>query len=346
MGNIDSNILCLCFIIFILICNIQQIFALNFTNVHLLDQKGRLTTTASDLLWNYDIDFTQFRSYLRSMNGNNFFSYGNMTCQLPPSAAILVYSNAGLFPFILLQKKAMMIGGSYECLNKILIVLCMDLKALELCKQNNFHNCLPIKLPFDTPLSEYAIGVYHFMTWVKHLFLYEAIKELDEVFLFDSDVLIFKNPFEETRFGRHETGERFLFNYDIRYQRDLGRGSGCKGNSNSGQIWVRNRTRTQDYFHCMMSKKDLVRIGNELDQHYVHQCAVSTNTFRCVLDPNTFTHKAHRSVNHNPRSLLRNIVTYHAAGGQRGSKHKIVRMERIIEAYQNEPNAVIGTFAD
>jgi hypothetical protein len=157
----------------------------------------------SDTLWKYSVDYSGFREAARRIrNGAS-----NAICDIPPASAIIVYANEGLFPFILFQKQAMEIGGSFACLRNVLLVVCLDSGSFEACKANGFQHCTHLHLPLFMPRSEYAQGAYHYMTWIKHELMFESLKELDEVFLFDADVIFFKNPFPETRVGHdHVTG--------------------------------------------------------------------------------------------------------------------------------------------
>lgn len=284
----------------------------------------------NDLLWNTSIDYTPYKDHLKAMVSTNSSSCHD----IPPSSVIVVYVNEGLIPFVLLQKKSMVIGGVFDCLKKIFVVVCLDPIAFKLCKENHFDHCVQVNLPISLPRSEFAEGAYHFLTWIKQELMYEALKVVNEVFLFDADVLIFKNPFHETRIGRHDNGTTFPFLYDIRYQRNNGRGRGCAGTVNSGQVWLRNTTTIQRYFTCVLKMKEQARLEVP-EQEFSTACAEEINVSRCVLNPNTFTMSAHTGFNRDTSSKLRHIVTYHSCGGQRGLDNKVHRMNAVMKAYQS-----------
>jgi hypothetical protein len=124
----------------------------------------------------------------------------------------------------------------------------------------------------------------------------------------------------------------------------MGRGNGCNGTVNSGQLWIRKSAETDLYFKCMFESKDEIRKANQLDQYFALVCSAKyLKPVRCALDPNRFIHKAHQSANHDAKSPLKQIVSFHAAGGERGISFKITRIADIMRAYADPNNKdVIG----
>jgi hypothetical protein len=74
------------------------------------------------------------------------------------------------------------------------------------------------------PGGEYRKGPYFFFTYLKHELMYEALKVADEVFYFDIDVLLLRNPWVEVQYGRDEVGNRIPGPYDLQWQREIDEG--------------------------------------------------------------------------------------------------------------------------
>jgi hypothetical protein len=54
-------------------------------------------------------------------------------------------------------------------------------------------------------------------------------------------VVIFRDPFPATRYGRDENGTSFKAEYDFMFQRERGiKERGCGGSVNGGVMWFRN----------------------------------------------------------------------------------------------------------
>ncbi len=51
---------------------------------------------------------------------------------------------------------------------------------------------------------------FRFFAYLKHDLMLEALKVAEEVIFFDADVLLFRNPWIETTYGRDENGKFVL----------------------------------------------------------------------------------------------------------------------------------------
>eukprot|EP00601_Ochromonadales_sp_CCMP2298_P012379 CAMPEP_0173263318 /NCGR_PEP_ID=MMETSP1142-20121109/27295_1 /TAXON_ID=483371 /ORGANISM="non described non described, Strain CCMP2298" /LENGTH=293 /DNA_ID=CAMNT_0014198617 /DNA_START=215 /DNA_END=1096 /DNA_ORIENTATION=- len=269
---------------------------------------------------------------------------------IPPQSVILTYSNGGMFDFVLLQQKAMQVGGSFDCLREIMVVICTDAEALRLCRGGGFRHCAELRFSMATPRSEYATQAYHYMTYLKHPLARNALNYMKEIFIFDSDVLVFKNPFPETREGRAEpTGKPFpTEEFEIKFQRLGGRGPACHGTVNSGQMWFRNTTGVLAFFDQMEGAKAEIKVGMKLEQDIMERLVRNDglNLTRCVLNPNKFLARGFSSRNYDGSKLLAEVVTYHAAGGKRGLHWKTKRMNKILNDYPVSPKTRISLYAN
>jgi hypothetical protein len=76
----------------------------------------------------------------------------------------------------------------------------------------------------DLPEADFAKGPYYYLTYLKHELIYEALKVADEVFFFDVDVILLRNPWIEVQYGRDGQGNRISGPYDLQWQRENGQG--------------------------------------------------------------------------------------------------------------------------
>eukprot|EP01034_Spumella_vulgaris_P026391 gene26391-32965_t len=199
------------------------------------------------------------------------------------------------------------------------------------------------------PVSDFGKGVYTYFTWIKHELMAEALKVVGEVFFFDADVVLFRNPWIETTYGRHENGSHIYQPYDLMWQRDRGRGPSCGGSVNSGQMYVRNSTRSQQYFYNMFEVKGIIlQGGNGLDQDFVHNATTGTNMTYCALSGTLFTTHC-LIVFGNIQFIDRNtplnkMISYHTAcvEGLQNKKNKLSHMLNGVAA--KKASNVIGGF--
>ena len=267
---------------------------------------------------------------------------------IPAKAVLLTSMNAGFVETIRLQVQGMQIGNSWtNCLDAVYVVLCLDKPSVQLCKEIGVLHC--VKLPFAMvlPFSDYAEDAYHYITWLKHSFMYVALKTMDQAILVDSDIVVFKNPFDQVPYGRDEKGVDFPFEYDIMYQRELGRGRGCNGTINTGVYYLRNTSATHRFFACMFtSKQKLVEEGTfeDLEQGYAQTCKNAAEMSSCVFNANKFISRAHGHNNRDGNRPIGEVFTYHAAGGTRGYSHKLVRMRNFIKDFKQNPKKKIQNF--
>lgn len=243
-----------------------------------------------------------------------------------------------MFDFVLLQRRAMGVSKLRSCLESRFVTVCFDAKCLDRCVSSAIPNCVQLVMP-EIPPSDFGKQAYNYFTYIKHELMHEALKEADEIFFFDADVLLFRNPFMAVQYGRYDNGSRIEGPYDIMSQRDRGRGPGCTGTVNSGQMYLRNSTRTMDYTQDMKDLRDKILSGCcGLDQDFVGEMALKYKLRRCTLPATEFT--AHclsvfGNIQHiDGRFPAKDIVSYHTScvEGYANKKH---HLERVLKDVAN-----------
>lgn len=237
-----------------------------------------------------------------------------ISCEIPKYAIAFTYGNHQVFPYVVLQHRSMEVHGKSvkDCIGKRFIHICFDEKCIELCSLHNIRNCVRLVLP-ELPLSDFAQGTYHYFTWIKHELIYEALKVATQVFYFDLDVILLRNPWPEIRYGRDRKGNTYAANYDAMWQKERGlKQKDCGGSVNSGQLYFKNTTAVRDYFHLLfMNKSDIVIGGNILDQDFVgmHITREELQISYCTLAIDKFL--GHCQASHSRNALIKKVVSYH-----------------------------------
>jgi hypothetical protein len=197
-----------------------------------------------------------------------------LNCHFPINSIMFTYSSHYTMDLILLQHQSM---SSYstklgKCLSEKMIIICFDKGCFDFCSKHRIPNCIVIEPPKredPLPPSDFGQGEYIYFTYVKHDFMKAALQVAEHIMFFDADVLIFKNPFIHTQYERDKIGKRSnLRPIDIMWQRDRGRGDGCEGSVNSGQIYLRNSSKVANYFDDLMKQKDKILAGMQLTLLY------------------------------------------------------------------------------
>jgi len=260
-------------------------------------------------------------------------------CDIPKDSIMFIYSNHHLFHMIELQRQAMDTWLQRECLESRFIRICLDEKCIDKCNEHDIPNCVHIHLP-HVPRAGFGENnhqdVYNYMTWLKHEFSFAALFHTQQLFFFDVDVVLFRNPWTEIHIGRSDTtGEDIVdTTYDIRYQREMGRKQrGCGGTVNSGVMYFRNSSLLHsDYIPYMMNEKEkiVLNTAGRLDQDFMHDHVWrSRHTLKhCALPANKFVGHCEFGRDGFRPTIAKDIITYHTncAGG--GEKFPILK--RIV----------------
>jgi hypothetical protein len=209
-------------------------------------------------------------------------------------------SNHHLMPLLTLRHSLMKKAGILDCLQKRFITVCLDKKCLALCDEHGIQNCIHLTIPetpytgFGAAISKYQKNSYNYIVWLKYELSLESLLVTEEFFYFDADVMVFKNPFPDTRYGRDNNGTKIEGHYDIMYQRERGmKERGCGGSVNGGLFWMRNATVLHEKFFpaFMKHREELINLTGRSDQDIVGDyvclakcCTLPTNRFmgHCV----------------------------------------------------------------
>ena len=274
------------------------------------EAKAQMNTSRSnedvDTFLNIRIDASPFLKEIK-----NALMVQSPNCSIPADAIMFTCLNNRMFDLVLLQRKAMEIGNVRKCLESRFITICLDRKCVELCHNNSIPHCIRINLPRIQP-SDFGGKSYSYITWIKQEFMYEATKVAQQIFFFDADVIILRNPWLEISYGRDEkTGQRISGPYDIQYQRERGiRERGCGGSVNTGQMYIRNSSAIQSYFHKLFEKKyDIIVTRKRLEQEFVGDL-VSMLKY-CTLPSKYFF--GHCIYSRDYGAVLSEIIAYHTS---------------------------------
>ena len=291
-----------------------------------------------------DIDFTGFRSAIRSAlhNSNQTDTIKPLTavstyldCHLPNSAIILTLANFYAVEQLALQHKALEVWNLKECLESRFVSVCLDEKCMEVCTANSIRNCY--LLAIETTASEFMQNAFRFLMYLKHLLMYEALKEVQEVFFIDVDVLLFRNPFVGMLYGRKEDGSRDLNGEkpDMMWQGEFGYSSGCAGRPNGGQLYLRRTAKLSKYFETLFSLRESFLGKGQNDQDKLLEITSAANLTTCTLPFTRFT--AHTMKTNAPfdKSVpVAEIVSYHTSGIS-GRENKVMAMGHMLKGVIN-----------
>ena len=257
-------------------------------------------------------------------------AHSSSDCSIPQNAIMFTYTNHNMFDLIVLQHKAMEVGNVRSCLESRFITICLDNKCMNLCKNHSIPNCVRIVIP-KIPHSDFGGKSYGFFTWIKHEFMYEATKVADQIFFFDADVAILRNPWLEISYARdRETGAKLFESLDMQFQRERGINyKGCDGSANSGQLYIRNSTSIQNYFKKLFEKKYEIIIKRiKLDQDYVQEIAVTTLKY-CTLPVKHFI--GHCISSRDRNTPLMGVIAFHA-NCAKGTQVKSFLLSKFIDS--------------
>lgn len=243
-----------------------------------------------------------------------------------------------MMPLLTLRHNIMQRTGVLDCLRKRFITVCVDKKCLEMCKSHDLPNCIHMVIPeipygeFGNKASKYTAHAYMYILWVKYEMYVEALFEANEFFYFDADVMVFRNPFPDTRFGRDANGRQVEGTYDIMYQRERGmKERGCGGSVNGGLYWLRNATDLHTKFFPAFFKhrEEIINLTGRLDQdiigdyvRLVRYCTLPVARFmgHCITSQDQYGFK------------VRDMVTYHT-NCVAGMANKIAAIKDFARSY-------------
>lgn len=240
----------------------------------------------------------------------------NLECAMPPNSIMISLSNHYTIETMALQHKAMEVWNMKECLESRMVTLCLDEICHKSCRDGSINNC--VLLPIETPSADNLQEGFRYLMLLKTLVMIEALKVVEEVFFFDVDIVLFRNPWIETLHARNKDGSinKDAPRPEFMFQRELSTGLGCDGQPNGGQLYMRNTENIQKYFKKFMDNvPTMLRNNGPVDQQmmpgFIHNAGVNA----CAFSPFLFTSRCFgdKPTNEFRSSPVMDIVSYHTA---------------------------------
>jgi len=306
-------------------------------------------------------DKEKVKTYLKQLAGFDTKPFGSKVAALvskpldekacpqwPQSSVIFTYSDKNTVDYLELQHKSMLINADETaCLSQRFVTICLDDQSFDFCTSKNLFNCVLVPgLNKDTPdSSEFGKGAYGLFCFMKYVFVREAALNAQQVFYFDADVLLFRNPFIDVRYNRKDDGTRFEANdMDFFHQREDGKGYGCHGSINSGQMWFKNSSNLHKFLDNMDAIRPTLFTKGQLDQYYLWDAFLGdgNETTRllksCSLSVQLYT--SHCPKGHLHDSRIMKVVAHHA---NCLTKHqKLPHLKNFINAVTEKKDLGVG----
>lgn len=248
-------------------------------------------------------------------------------CEMPKNSIMVTYLSSYLKDFLLYQRKAMEIWKMRSCLERRLLTVCLDEMCLELCDLFQIENCMLLNMNF--PASNFKESAYEAFTFVKHELLAEALKVVDYYFMFDIDVLLFKNPWVNAMYDSNKTLEKYIFRAQAEIMsKELSTCEGEGSHVNSGQIYIKNSPQAKEYANAMLLMKDEIVVKkSDLDQEFILPILKKLNMPFCQLYIelfNTYCWDDGQGFSMNAKESSK-IITWHAnCSGNRHEKTRAI----------------------
>lgn len=194
--------------------------------------------------------------------------------KVPDKSIIVTLTNSYtfelmIFSLIRLKKSTPEIGST-------LVIVNMDHLSYEACSSLNYENCV-LGVRHDLKPSDFKQSDYNSMIYCKWHIMKYALESFEFVFIFDTDVVIFRNPWTLVL---HDIDK-----YDLRYQLEDGRRKDGRESLlvNSGQMLFRRSEASLATIDYVISKESGDResgdreSGEQLDQDHVLEAANKSN---------------------------------------------------------------------
>ena len=261
---------------------------------------------------------------------------------------MLTYANHPEFELIELQHQAMdlWIPGLRSCLGTRFVIVSTDAKADEQCKRAGFLNCALVEVQrLDNMSIQFTCGFYAF-SFFKYELLKESLQLVNEMFFFDADVLIFRNPWFDDNglFRLDSSGVRVDPTFDFMFQREGGFSFDCSAEDiNGGQYYIRNSTQIQSFIDNMFKYKEQIMSFSEgkFDQDYIKRAVEASHIKVCGLNHYRFTSGRHVYLHKTTDHILASeIVSFHFNGLT--GRARTYRMNLFLQAIRNNRGIKLG----
>lgn len=253
-----------------------------------------------------EANFTRIMSRIAKMS-----SY----CSNMPNHTVIITTVTGpAFDLLLLGRELIPISrtGDDGCVLRSMIVVCMDIQCMRLCKHHNVKPCtrfpgldgLDYPTQYNSTLAFKTIE-WRYVTYLKYEVFYRAFElGVGAVLMLDADVLVLRNPFADIM--------DMVRRYDILHQAERYNGISemCDFPINSGVLFIKNNDKGKQVVDAMLKKKhDIIYRKVGLEQFILEGVVSDLNATRCMLPPTLYT--GHCQYAHKDNIPLANVTTYH-----------------------------------
>ena len=255
----------------------------------------------------------------------------SLDCHMPRSSIILTLTNFYTIELFSLQHKGLELWNLKECIESRFVSVCLDEKCINVCKESSINNCF--LLPIETLASDYLQNSFRYLMYLKHQLMYESLQVVEEVMFFDVDVILFRNPWMDTLYQRHDDGTLNLKapRPDMMWQAEWRYNMSCAGTPNGGQLYMRNSTKVNRFYQNFFALKNVFLGSGPVDQDKIEELAANASMVTCSLPHWRYTaYNLLTNAPFNQTARVMDIVSYHASGVT-GLKHKI---DHIVNMYK------------
>ena len=306
------------------------------------------------------IDYSNLHKMISQVNlaKHSHHSCKALNISLPASLIMFTYTSHESIELLVTQQESMdfWLPGLKACLNTKFIVICTDKTAEAKCKDLPHVNCAFVDFSKARESEKYRSS-YSFFTYMKHELMSAVMQSKVDIFYFDLDMLILKDPWSNLD-DIIESNMTYV-NYpihDILFQQNCGFAGGKDGKDicdrngadvNSGQMFIRYSPKVQHYFDYIKSHKNEIILPPEgsrtLDQDFVGRAALAADLSVCGLNKWHYTSicQAHNCKSNDDASF-RGIVTLHVDCIGGGTFEKNKRLRKYLSNGKANPDGNLG----
>jgi hypothetical protein len=293
-------------------------------------------------------------------------------CAFPKSSILMTYSSHNTMELVHLQNLAFYATSDQlgECLSSKMVVLCLDRKCVSLCGIFQIPNCVFIggnSSEHDQPQTPHFDHLS--FLFLKYELMREALMLADQVFFFEADTLIFKNPFVPALYGGKEvaTEKKSSEVIDILFQNANGQDSTTcnSGQPNAGQMLFQNSSQVHSFLSAMISlssssssnssssdhhpqyqySSDLHYLPNLLTQEKINYCLLPADRFVSILNTHSSTNETTTTTRTTTTTttttaVVKDLVSYHGEGIHGLEKKKLAMLKIVKHVRKNDTQTV------
>ena len=227
---------------------------------------------------------------------NRLFHESNKDCVVPPSSVMFTIASKNVLHYIDYQRMSMKLWGeeNYRCLDEHFLVICMDRACMDYCESHDVsHYVYTSHIQVRAEGFDALRDLYNFICFSKLPIIREMLQVVQEVIYFDSDVMLFRNPWVHIGYDRDVRGNQLSTKrFDFQYQAEHVKVKHCNilnhQSVNGGQLYFRNTSRFYTFYdYIRLNYTDILR-GRQLEQEFVALAAIYAKMSSCVLPPDLY----------------------------------------------------------